>query len=106
MTHPIYRVSRFAIAGPYRLAVSFTDGTEQLIDFQPVLKGALFAPLRDLATFNAVTLDAESGTLTWPNGADFDPAALHDWPDVCDELAHRAREWGDGVGTAPQAVNG
>jgi hypothetical protein len=73
--------------------VAFADGTEQRIDFRPVLHGVLFGPLQDLATFNAVRLDAEVGTLVWPNDADFDPATLHDWPDVREELAARAREW-------------
>jgi hypothetical protein len=93
MSHPIHRVTRFAIIGSYTLKVEFEDGTEQQIDFRPVLYGALFGPLQDLATFNAVTLDSEAGTLVWPNGADFDPATLHDWPTVRDELAVRALEW-------------
>lgn len=98
MFHPIYRVARFDIVGPYTLAVAFTDGTRQQINFQPVLHGAVFGPLQDLATFNAVTLDQEVGTLTWPNGADFDPATLHDWPEVCNELAARTQAW---VGPTP-----
>ena len=76
MTHPIHRVARFDIVGPYALAVEFTDGTTQEINFQPVLHGTLFGPLRDLAMFNAVVLDQDAGTLTWPNGSDFDPATL------------------------------
>ena len=94
MSHPIHRVTGFSIVGPFTLAVTFGDGTEQRIDFGPILHGALFGPLHDPATFNAVTLDAEAGTLVWPNGADFDPATLHDWPQVRDELAARARDWG------------
>jgi hypothetical protein len=93
MTHPVYRVSGFAITGPYRLVVSFNDGTQQRIDFRPVLQGALFGPLQDVAVFNQVVLDPESGTLVWPNGADFDPTTLHDWPTVCAELAKRADAW-------------
>ena len=93
MVHPIHRVAHFVIAGPYTLVVSFTDGTEQRIDFQPVLYGTLLRPLRDLSTFNAVRLDPEAGTLTWPNGADFDPATLHDWPKVCEEFEALARGW-------------
>ena len=53
MTHPIHRVTRFEIVGPYTLAVVFADGTSQEINFRPVLHGALFGPLRDLAVFNA-----------------------------------------------------
>jgi hypothetical protein len=94
MSHPIHRVTRFVIVGPYTLLVSFADGTDQRIDFKPVLQGPLFGPLQDPATFNAVRLDAEVGTLVWPNDADFDPATLHDWPDVGDELAARERTWG------------
>ena len=94
MEHPIHRVTRFAIVGPYTLAVAFEDGTEQRIDFRPILHGQLFGPLQDRATFDGVRLDVEAGTLVWPNGADFDPATLHDWPDVSDELSSRARTWG------------
>lgn len=93
MSHPIHRVTRFSIVAPYTLVVAFADGTEQRIDFAPVLHGPLFGPLRDLATFNAVRLDTEAGTLVWPNDADFDPATLHDWPDVIEELAKRAGAW-------------
>jgi hypothetical protein len=95
MIHAIHRVTRFSIVGPYTLSVTFSDGTEQRIDFAPVLHGVLFGPLQDPTTFNAVTLDAEAGTLVWPNGADFDPATLHDWPQVRDELATRARTWAE-----------
>jgi hypothetical protein len=93
MSHPIHRVTRFSIVGPYMLTVAFADGTEQCIDFKPILHGPLFGPLQDLATFNAVRLDTEVGTLVWPNDADFDPATLHDWPEVIDELATRAQSW-------------
>lgn len=93
MPHPIHRVTEFQIVGPYMLSVRFADGTEQRIDFRPVLRGVLFGPLQDPKLFNAVTLDQKAGTLVWPNGADFDPATLHDWPSVADELAARARAW-------------
>lgn len=93
MVHPIHRVTGFSVAGPYTLTVSFADGTEQTIDFQPVLHGVMLGPLRELTVFNAVSLDDEVGTLVWPNGADFDPATLHDWPRVKDEFAKRARSW-------------
>jgi hypothetical protein len=54
------------------------------IDFEPVLHGELYAPLRDPDFFARVALDPEAGTLVWPNGADFDPATLHDWPSLSD----------------------
>ena len=93
MWHPIYRVRSFRIVGEYTLGVTFDDQTEQVIDFRPVLAGKLFGPLRDLALFNQVQIDREVHTLVWPNGADFDPATLHDWPDHVDALADRARKW-------------
>ena len=104
MIHPIHRVARFSIVGPFTLSVAFADGSEQNIDFRPVLYGGLFGPLQELAMFNAVTLDAEAGTLIWPNGADFDPATLHDWPLVRYELAARARAWADRASDQPRAT--
>jgi len=95
MTHAIHRVERFEIVAPYTLALRFEDGTDQRIDFRPVLEGELFGPLQNPSVFNAVTLDKEVGTLTWPNGADFDPTTLHDWPQVRDELVAMARGWAE-----------
>lgn len=80
MSHLICRVSSFKIVGPYTLKVGFDDNTEQLIDFQPVLAGELYSPLRSVELFKQVQIDSETGTLVWPNGADFDSATLHDWP--------------------------
>lgn len=93
MTHPIHRVTSFQHLGRYVLRVGFDDGTEQSIDFEPVLAGEVFGPLRDPALFVQVRLDPEVRTLVWPNGADFDPATLHDWPRVVGELSARARSW-------------
>lgn len=93
MSHAIYRVEQFEVVGPYTLTIRFDDGTEQRIDFRPVLEGLLFGPLQDLNTFKAVMLDREAGTLVWPNGADFDPATLHDWPLLREDLAMMARGW-------------
>jgi len=93
VNHPIYRVRGFEIVGPYVLHVAFDDGTVQTIDFEPVLAGELFGPLRDPALFRQVWLDPEVHTLVWPNGADFDPATLHDWPDHVQAFMSRARSW-------------
>ena len=93
MEHPIYRVRAFEIAGAYTLRVSFDDGTEQTIDFRPILAGALYGPLKDLSLFNQVRIDPEVHTLVWPNGADFVPATLDDWPEQVDYLTARARQW-------------
>lgn len=93
MKHPIYRVRSVKMVAPYTLQVGFDDSTEQTIDFRPVLAGELYRPLRELSVFNQVKIDPEVHTLVWPNGADFDPATLHDWPENATALAARAREW-------------
>lgn len=96
MNHAIHRILSFDIVGPYTLALRFSDGTERRIDFRPVLEGELFGPLQDLDLFNAVTLDPEAGTIVWPNGADFDPASLHDWPAVREAFVAMASRWARG----------
>lgn len=93
MQHGIYRVQSFHILSPYTLRISFDDETEQTINFEPVLVGELFGPLRDLKLFNQVRIDPEVHTLVWPNGSDFEAATLHDWPEVIDDLIARARQW-------------
>ena len=93
MLHQIYRVRDFHIVRPYTLRVSFDDGAAQVIDFRSVLAGELFGPLRDLNMFNQVMIDPEVHTLVWPNGADFDPETLHDWPERVEALTERAERW-------------
>jgi hypothetical protein len=93
MKHPIHRVRTFEVVGPYTLRVTFDDNSEQVINFGSVLAGELFGPLRDLNLFNQVFLDTEVHTLVWPNGADFDPATLHDWPKHLEALTKQARQW-------------
>ncbi len=93
MRHPIYRVQAVVVVAPYTLQLHFDDGLEQRIDFQAVLAGDLFGPLRDLRLFNQVRLDAEVHTIVWPDGADFDPATLHDWPEYESAFRALAQQW-------------
>ena len=93
MSHEIHRVVSFKKIAPYTLHVEFADGTIQVIDFLPVLKGELFGPLQDFKLFDQVSIDGEIHTLVWPNGADFDPATLHDWPESGPALEALANNW-------------
>jgi len=93
MDHEIHRVTGFQKVGPFTLRVEFEDGTAQVIDFRPVLAGKMLGPLADPELFDQVRLDPEADTLVWPNGADFDPATLHNWPEEGPRLAALARKW-------------
>ncbi len=61
-----------------------------------MLSGDLYLPLRDLGVFNRVKIDLEVHTLVWPNGADFDPETLHNWPIYAAALADQAQRWNIG----------
>ena len=93
MEHLVYRVLGFEIVKPHTLRVEFDDHTSQVIDFRPVLEGEIYGPLRDLELFNRVRVDLEVHTLVWPNGADFDPATLHDWPKYAQAMKALAERW-------------
>jgi hypothetical protein len=93
MSHPVYRILSFDIVAPYTLRVRFDDNTEQTVDFRPVLARELYGLLRDLELFNQVRIDPEVETLVWPNGADFDPATLHEWPSNEQAFRELARRW-------------
>ena len=103
MEHPVYKVKSFEIVGPYRIRIEFGDGLVRAIDFRQVLEGELYGPLRDPTQFNAVFLDREVHTLVWPNGADFDPATLHDWPDHEAVMVALARRWESAAGPGKKA---
>ena len=93
MNHEIYEGISVEIVAPYTLNIEFDDATDQRINFLPVLKGELLEPLLDETLFNQVRLDDEVHTIVWPNGADFDPATLHDWNIYEIEIVSRAQQW-------------
>ena len=93
MKHAIYQVIDYTIIAPYTLDVIFSDHTTQRINFESILHGEIYGALRDHDVFNHVRLDPEIQTLVWPNGADFDPATLHDWPQCLPALQQLVERW-------------
>ena len=64
--------------GGYRVHLRFEDGLEGELDLGQVIEfTGVFAPLSDEQEFARVTVDADSGTIVWPNGADLDPDVLY-----------------------------
>lgn len=54
MKHEIHRATEFSKVRDFTLRVEFADGTQQVIDFRPVLVGEIFGPLA--ATWQAVSV--------------------------------------------------
>jgi hypothetical protein len=63
----------------FELEVGFADGTVARLDFRGriVGRGGVFQPLENVELFRQVVVDAEAGTLVWPNGVDFCPDVLY-----------------------------
>ena len=91
--HAIHFVKSVAVVAPHTLELRFEDGVKQTINFEPLLHGRLYGPLRDPDFFNQVRIDPEVRTIVWPNGADFDPATLHDWQTHAPALIELAKSW-------------
>lgn len=72
------RVTAVAPVGGFALRITFTDGTERVIDVGRYLRGPIFENIRrDPRVFEKVAVDEELGTIVWPNGADIDPDVLY-----------------------------
>jgi Protein of unknown function (DUF2442) len=73
------RIAQVRYLGDYRLELSFTDGARGEVDFRNriVGRGGVFGPLADIAFFSKVRVDAEAGTIVWPNDVDFCPDVLY-----------------------------
>jgi hypothetical protein len=93
MNHPIYRILSVEHVGTYSLRLHFDDGLARTIDFEPILEGEMYGPLRDAAIFARAVVDSEIQTVVWPCGADCDPATLHDWPEHEAAFRAAAQRW-------------
>lgn len=78
--------------GGFKLRVVFSDGSAGVHDFSsPAARdGEMVRPLKNPTFFARVFV--ELGALTWPNGFDLDPIALHDRMAVAGELSRVAAE--------------
>ncbi len=61
----------------YKLSLTFNDGAIKQIDLKDELYGEVFEPLKDINLFKQVTLNPDTNTIEWNNGADFAPEFLY-----------------------------
>ena len=64
----------------YKLELTFSDGIVAELDFERriVGRGCVFGAFGGTVDFFCkVTVDAEAGTVVWPNGVDFCPDVLY-----------------------------
>jgi hypothetical protein len=74
-----WRVKALSIMPDYRLAVTFQDGTSGIADLSGLTTAAhcgIYEALKDPTVFGQARL--ELGVVTWPNGADIDPAWMYE----------------------------
>lgn len=74
-----WRVRTVNVLPGYCLSITCNDGTAGIVDMSRLISGkqaGLFAALKDEKLFSQVRI--ELGALTWPNGADLDPAWVHE----------------------------
>ena len=71
-------VTGVRVLARYVLELTFDTGETRVIDVEGWLTGPMFEPLvADYSMFNAVRVEADAGTIVWPNGADLSPSALY-----------------------------
>jgi hypothetical protein len=89
---PMIEVVSVRPMGGFRLRIAFSDGSTGVHDFSSTAarNGEMVRPLKDPAFFAKVFV--ELGALTWPNGFDLDPIALHDRMAAAGELTREAAE--------------
>ena len=71
-------VSKVEVVEERTVRLTFSDGSERVVDLMPLLWGSVFEEIAgDDDVFAQVSVDSEIGTIIWPNGADLDPDVLH-----------------------------
>ena len=73
----IHEIIEAKIVKDYVVAFVFDDLKRARIDLKKYLDEGLFKPLLDKNKFKRFKVDAELGTICWPNGADIAPETLY-----------------------------
>ena len=71
-------VAGVAVVGDHLLRLLFTDGTAGDVDFSAERWTGVLEPLNDPAYFAQVAVDADAGTIAWPDGIDLAPEPLYE----------------------------
>lgn len=76
MLHDV--VEARAIAG-HRVFLRFDDGTSGELDLARLIEfDGIFAPLTSPDRFAELRVNPDTGTISWPNGADIAPETLYE----------------------------
>jgi hypothetical protein len=67
-----------AVVGEHVLRLLFSDGTVGDVDFSAQRWTGVLERLNDPAYLAQVTVDAEAGTIAWPDGIDLAPETLYE----------------------------
>jgi len=62
----------------FELSLEFSDGVAKRVDLSGELHGEVFEALKDPQFFKRAFVNPETGTIEWPNGADFAPEFLYE----------------------------
>ncbi len=62
----------------YCLRLEFNDGRVKEVDLKDELYCEVFEPLKGIELFKKVYVNPGTGTIEWPNGADFSPEFLYE----------------------------
>lgn len=74
-----WRIQAVSVLPDHRLALTFCDGSSGIVALSAIKTSTnpgIYAPLASADFFAQIQI--ELGVLIWPNGADLDPAWLHD----------------------------
>lgn len=71
-------VTDVRVLARYIVELTFDTGEIKVLDMEPFMRGPVFDPLlSDYCLFLQVMADRDSGTIVWPNGADWAPDELY-----------------------------
>ncbi len=61
----------------YTVELVFDDLQKRVVDLRKFMSKGIFTELKNMKKFRQMKVDAELGTICWPNGADIVPDRLY-----------------------------
>ena len=82
---PAQDIVGVAVLGERQLQLAFEDGVSYPVDLTSIMRGPVFEEIFEQGLFDQARVDADSGTIEWPNGVALDPFMLRE---LCEAQAH------------------